>query len=129
MSTRTPRLVIREADIDWHTETDEQGREWTNQPPPSYRPHYVVKVGANGETIWTSESLTDKSGAVRYARREAATHLVPLRIHRTWLGDDWVPVKGDPYPGHHDRCGTPWARTQTFTYRGAHGVIVEVKPR
>ena len=113
---RHPRLIVLEADI--------VGEE---QLAPSKRQHYIVKIGANGEPIWTGQILHNRSNAIRYARREAAEHTVPLRIYRPWLGEEWVPVKGDPHP-HPDRHGTA-GRAPGHTFRSRKGRIVEVKPR
>lgn len=47
--------------------------------PPSRRPHYIRRVGGNGEVEWHSESYSDSSTAVRAARRHAKTEGLEVR--------------------------------------------------
>lgn len=39
--------------------------------PPSMRPHYVRRVGGNGEVEWHSESYSTAATAYRSAKRHA----------------------------------------------------------
>jgi hypothetical protein len=59
------RIEVREAAHDWHEETDEQGVVWTDKPTPSFRPHYLRLVAANGRVLATSEVYANLSNAQR----------------------------------------------------------------
>lgn len=64
-SQRSARIEIRQAAVDWHEETDEQGRVWTDEVPVSYRPHYLVLIASNGRILATSEIYHDLTNARR----------------------------------------------------------------